>query len=199
VRPLTVLLALAAGLGLAACSSPTASVRTTQPPATTSSTAPSTTSTSSGLAHCLAADLQGSVLGSQGAAGTIELTIGLRNTTSAPCGLEGYPGGQLYSASGAALPTTVVRGGSHGFDNFPPAPVTIAPGATAYFNLEYSDVPTNNTSCPAATSLWVTPPDDTDHLTVAVQAEACNNGTLAVSPVFGAGSPATQTTAPPQG
>lgn len=183
-------------VALAACSSPQPSVRSTQPPPTTSTSVSATSTTASGVAHCAAADLQGTVAGSQGAAGTIELTVALRNTTSAPCAIEGYPGALLYDANGSPLPTDVVRGGTFNFTDFAAAPVTVAAGSTAFFNVAYSDVPTNNATCPSAASLWVTPPDDTDHLTVTARIMACDGGKLTVSPVFAAGSPASQTTAP---
>jgi hypothetical protein len=103
------------------------------------------------------------------------------------------------SASGAPLATqTTVRGGGYSFTNFPAAQVTLAPGATAYFNVGYSDVPTaTETTCPSPARLEVTPPNDYSQLTVGFQGDVCDHGTLTVSPVFGAGSPQTQTTAPP--
>jgi len=139
-----------------------------------------------------------SVVGSQGAAGTIELSFELRNTSTTPCPMEGYPGAQLLAASGAELPTHVVSGGSFQFTDFSPAPVVLTPGATAYFNLAYSDVPTGTeTSCPTATEIEVTPPHASDHDVVAVQITACAAGTLTVSPVFSSSSSQSQTTAPP--
>jgi hypothetical protein len=107
----------------------------------------------------------------------------------------------MLAASAAPLGTqTTVRGGTYGFTNFPSATVTLAAGATAYFNVGYSDVPTGSEGpCPASTQLEVTPPNDFSQLTVAFQATVCNHGTLTVSPVFGSGSPQTQTTAPPVG
>ena len=169
--------------------------------ASSSSTVPASSSTSSSaggtLAHCEPADLAGAVLGSQGAAGTIELTISLRNATAASCAFEGYPGMQLVDGAGTKLPTQVVPGGSLSFDDFPKAPVTIGPGQSAYFNVGYSDVPAGGeTACPTSAALWVTPPDDVDHLVVPAQLMVCDSGKLTTSPVFAQGSPQTQTTAP---
>jgi len=125
------------------------------------------------------------------------MTIRLRNTSSSACVLGGYPGMQLLDANGAQLPTTVVRGGSYPFANLTPTTVTLAPGAVAYFNLGYSDVPSGGeTACPKASSMWVTPPNAVDHLTLVTTLAPCSGGTVVVSPVFGPGSPATQTTAP---
>ncbi len=125
------------------------------------------------------------------------MTISFRNISSSTCVLGGYPGAQMLDAQGAQLPTTVVRGGSYSFTNLPRSTVTLATGASAYFNLGYSDVPSGSaTSCPSAAQLIVTPPAAFDHGTIAVTMAPCDNGTIVVSPVFGPGSPATQTTAP---
>jgi hypothetical protein len=114
--------------------------------------------------------------------------------------MKGYPGALLVSASGAQLPTRVVPGGSYSFTNLIPEPVVLAAGETAYFNLAYSDVPTGTeTSCPTAAQIQLTPPGASDHDVVAVQFQACNDGTLTVSPVFAAGSAGSQTTAPHAG
>jgi hypothetical protein len=76
--------------------------------------------------------------------------------------------------------------------------VTLAAGATAYFNLAYSDVPTGSeTSCPTAAKIEVTPPHAVDHDVVTIDATVCGAGTLTVSPVFSSSSPQSQTTAPP--
>lgn len=102
----------------------------------------------------------------------------------------------MLDASGKPLPTTVVRGGSYSFTNFAASRVTVTAGQTAYFNVGYSDVPSGQTTCSNASRIEITPPNDFTQLTTAFQATVCNNGTLTVSPVFGPGSPETQTTAP---
>jgi hypothetical protein len=111
--------------------------------------------------------------------------------------MDGYPSAQLLDASGTELPTHVVTGGSYQFTGFAPTPVQLAPGATAYFNLAYSDVPSGaETTCPAAAQIEVTPPHAVDHDVVTAALTACGAGTLTVSPVFASGSPGSQTTAP---
>lgn len=195
-----VVLAAAAVLGAGCSASHPASQTTSSTSTTTSSSIPagSTTSTAGGPPRCTAAALALSVAGTQGAAGTFELTLQLRNTSSTTCTLQGYPGAQLYDAKNMALPTNVVRGGSYSFTDFAPSLVTLAAGASAYLNMAYSDVPTGSEQCPTAESMWVTPPDDVDHLVLTQQFVVCNGGRLTVSPVFGQGSPETHTTAPPQ-
>jgi Domain of unknown function (DUF4232) len=138
------------------------------------------------------------VTGTAGAAGTIEVTFALTNTSPSQCVLWGYPGALMLSSTGSALETTVVRGGDLSFLDIEKTTVTVRSEGSAYFNLGYTDVPTGGeTSCSKAASLEVTPPNDTEQLVVAVALDACDAGKLSVSPVFGSGSPATSTTAPP--
>jgi hypothetical protein len=122
--------------------------------------------------------------------------MALKSTSASPCVLSGYPGMQLLDSAGNSLPTNVVRKGNYSFTAIPPTTVTLTTGQTAYFNLGYSDVPTGNeTTCPASTSVEITPPNDTTHLVVTVNFAPCGAGTMVVSPVFAAGTN-TQTTAP---
>jgi hypothetical protein len=200
---------LLAGTVLSACSSsPSTSSTTGGPASTTTSTTPGaasttsssapTTSTVAGPARCASSALSGSVVGSSGAAGTIETTVALKSTASAPCTLGGYPGMQMLSASGSALPTVVVRKGSYPFTAMAAATVTVGPGQSAYFNIGYSDVPVGNeTTCPTSASVQVTPPNAFDHLVMTAAFAPCGGGTLVVSPVFLSTGANSQTTAPP--
>jgi hypothetical protein len=148
---------------------------------------------------CTGSNYALSVLGTEGAAGTFEVTFGFKNTSSATCPLMGYPGIQLLAAGGSNIATSTVRGGSESFTDFAPTAVSVGPGATAYFNMAYSDVTTGTeSSCPTATGLKAIPPNTSTSLSVSAQFVVCNNGTVTVSPVFGKDSPETQTTAPPQ-
>ncbi len=202
---------LVGGAALSACSSNASSSSTTTAAPTTTrasttttrastTTAPgaSTTTTAAGPARCATTALTGSVVGSSGAAGTIETTVALKYTGSATCTLGGYPGLQMQSASGATLPTVVVRKGTYPFTAMAPTTVTLGPGQSAYFNIGYSDVPTGSeTSCPTSASVQVTPPNATDHLVMTAAFAPCNGGTLVVSPVFLSTGANSQTTAPP--
>lgn len=125
------------------------------------------------------------MVGGNGAAGTLEVTVGLKSSSPTPCVLGGYPGLQLLAANGSALPTTVIRKGNYSFTAMAPTTVTLATGQSADFNMGYSDVPTGNQSCPTASSMEVTPPNATDHLVVTATVAPCG-GTVVVSPVFAA-------------
>jgi hypothetical protein len=205
----TTVAVFAAGIAAAACSSaPHASsaARRPAPPATTTTSVPATTSApapsgppgSSGAdTTCTAPQLAGSLQGEQGGAGTLEVTIVLRNTGSTLCTMAGYPGLQLLAADGSPQPTSVQPGGSLSFEAVGPSTVSLPAGQRAFFNIGFSDVPGGGqTSCPTAAAVEVTPPGATGHLRVPLQVQACG-GALNVSAVFGAGSAATQTTAPP--
>ena len=201
---------LVGGSALSACSSNnSSSSTTTKGPSTTAAptttrasttTVPgaSTTTTAAGPARCATTALTGSVVGSSGAAGTIESTVALKYTGSATCTLSGYPGLQMLAGSGATLPTVVVRKGTYPFTAVAPSTVTLATGQSAYFNIGYSDVPTGSeTSCPTSASVQVTPPNAFDHLVMTAAFGPCNGGTLVVSPVFLSTGANSQTTAPP--
>lgn len=181
----------AAASGAAASTSTAAVSRSTGSTAASSTTVPS-------LTQCPAKDLVGSIAGSSGAAGTIEITISLRSTASSACILAGYPGLQLLGPGGAALPTTVIRKGAYSFTAMAPVAVRLSTGQSAEFNLGFSDVPVGTeTSCATADALEVTPPDSVDHLMIVASLAPCGRGTLVVSPVFAAGQSATESTAPP--
>jgi hypothetical protein len=200
------------GAALGACSSNSSAPATTTAPTstagpsatTTPPTSPSSTSapstTSAGSTQCATAKLTGAIIGSSGAAGTIETTVALKSTATAPCTLGGYPGLQLLNASGSRLPTTVVRKGNYGFTAMAPTTVSLTAGQSAYFNIGYSDVPVGGeTTCPSSASLEVTPPNAFDHLVLAATLAPCGGGSLVVSPVFLSTGSNAETTAPAGG
>jgi hypothetical protein len=195
---------LVAGLGVvglaAGCSSGGSAAPTTSStarPATTTSTThattttapPATTTTTATTAMCQSTQLSVSPMQGSGAAGTIEMSVVLTNRGSSTCSLFGYPGMQLLDASGANLPTNVIRGGGPLFPvaaaNQAPKTVLIAPGASGSFGLSYSDVPVGNeTSCPTSANAEITPPGNTSSVTVALAIAPCGGGTVHVSPVY---------------
>ncbi len=190
---------VAVAIGLAGCSSnaTTSPTTTTTTGASTTTTGASTTTTSAstttttGTTTCQPQQLSASPTNVGGGAGTIELSVSLKNISSTTCTLAGYPGMQLLSSTGASLPTNVVRGGGQPFSasaaNQPPSTVTLAPNAVAAFSLNYEDVPVGGeTTCPTSAKAEITPPNDTAFLTVALQIAPCGGGTIHVSPVYAA-------------
>lgn len=178
-------------------SSASPTTTTTSVPVTTTAPASAGPGASAAGTTCSAAQLAGSVEGEQGGAGTLEVTIALRNTGGTTCTMRGYPGLQLLAASGSPQATSVQPGGPLSFEAVAPATVSLAAGQSASFNVGFTDVPAGGqSSCPTAAAAEVTPPGATDHLRVPLQVQACG-GSLHVSAVFGAGSAGSQTTAPP--
>jgi len=185
-----------AGWALTSCSSGTthssSSVVAPSPAASTgaptTATAPATTgpTTTAGSSRCHTAQLAASAGPTNGAAGHIAQVFILRNTAGATCTLFGYPGLLRLDAARAPMETTVTRGSSVVVRDPGPALVTLAPGASASFASGWGHIPTASDppgTCPASTSLEITPPDETDHLTIPAAVDACDHGTIAVSAV----------------
>lgn len=184
----------AAGCGAAAASTVTV---TTQPHhhrpsggGTPSTSTPSiastqTTTTTTTPPRCTVSQLSVRQTSSNGAAGSIGLTYAFTNISRSTCSLFGYPGMLMLNASGKPLPTTVVRAPSVVVPSVAEHTVVLAPNAIASFYAGYSDV--SASSCPQASRLEVTPPNDYDHLVISTAIAPCR-GRINVSPVF-AGKP----------
>jgi hypothetical protein len=114
------------------------------------------------------------------AAGTIDASFVLTNTTKATCSLFGYPGFSLVDGQGHALIGDVVRGGTA--YAMKAQHIALAPGRTASFSVRYSDVPTGNGTCQTSVTALITPPDETTQLTIRDQAPVCGSP-FTVSPV----------------
>lgn len=131
---------------------------------------------------CQTEQLQPSLASEQGATGQLQMVVALRNVSTSPCVLSGYPGLQLFDAGGRPLPTRVVHGGTHGAA---PAPhdVVVQPAGTASFAVAYSHIPgSTGTSCPTAQRLGITPPGSDGRLPLEETLDPCG-GVLHVSPV----------------
>jgi hypothetical protein len=110
---------------------------TTSPSASTSVTAQPTSSsggTGTTVARCAASSLAGSIqAGSGGAAGSVYVTLALKNTGAAACTLQGWPGVSLV---GGGNGTQI--GKSADFDRSTThATVTLAPGTTSTASFKY--------------------------------------------------------------
>jgi Protein of unknown function (DUF4232) len=162
-------------------------VVTTSPPATTT-TAPltpttATKTTTTAFAHgtaCTASDLTPSYLGSNGAAGTIELGFALKNTGSTTCHTYGWPGVELLSSSGVGLPTNAKRTTTDVQGDTPANVLTLKPGEQASFRLIASDSAAGGGNCKNATLLQIYAPDDTVTMKVRISGgvPACGKATL---------------------
>jgi hypothetical protein len=159
---------------------PTATTPTTStgPLTNTVATGPATTPT--GLTNpCVAADLTPSLLGTNGAAGTLVLGIALKNTGTKACQTYGWPGVEFLSSSGAALPTNATRTTADVVGATPANLLTLTPGEEASFRIVSSDVAPGGGSCPIASALQIYAPNDTTTMKVALPGvAACGSATL---------------------
>lgn len=116
--------------------------------------------------------------------GHVGAPVLFRNTGNAACHLQGYPGVAALDDSGrqAAQAERTPQGylGGLPFGTSPPV-VELASGETASALVEADNIPTPPaTSCVSYPSLWVTPPDDTRSVKVALSLPGCS---LQVHPV----------------
>lgn len=116
--------------------------------------------------RCHTSMLTGVVQQADAGAGQRYGELVLRNTSGQTCTLYGYGGMQLLGADGKALPTTMKRSPNPG-----PSLIRLAPGQSAQADLHWTVVPhsgepTDGQCQPTPARAYVTPPDETDPLTV---------------------------------
>ena len=114
--------------------------------------------------------------------GHVGILFRVRNRSARFCGMYGYPGAQLLDARYRALPTSVARGPGYLSGNPRPQLVRLVAGASAYFVLEWVHVPSPGQTCPLASYMRVTPPDERTSIVVATRADACG-GRLTATPI----------------
>jgi hypothetical protein len=152
---------------------------------------PAASAVSASWPQCRQAQLTTTATGEGAGLGHVGVLFTVRNTSSASCRLEGYPGLQLLDSNGRPLPTTVMRAvsGAYLFPAVVPHTVALAPGAAGSFDLQYYDSPVGAaasqpyaTACPAATQVEVTMPNSAGHSVVPASMAPCE-GQVIVSPV----------------
>jgi hypothetical protein len=113
------------------------------------------------------------------------------NRLDLPCTFQGYVGAQLLDQNSNPLPTSVTRGGGYLFHDGGPVGVVVAPGGSARFGLEWTDVPLGSeATCATASQLAVIPPDEYDAIVVPAKIMACGGGQLRVTAVEPLNAPA---------
>ena len=106
----------------------------------------------------------------------------VRDTSSRPCRLAGYPGVELLDAQGRVL----AQGQRHpGYilGDRPPSPVTIANGAAAYFGIEFLNACPGDEPGAMSERLRVLLPDETAAVLVAARITVCAEPYVVVSAV----------------
>jgi len=145
---------------------PTATVGTSASP--TLSSEPSDRPTTP---RCRTSDLAGSIVRTSGAAGTTYDTVALKNSSSVPCELTGFPGVSLVDASGTQIGQPAMRNSGS-----TPSSVTINGGSSGYFQVGFPN-PGNfspgKCSSDESKNLRVYPPGDTQSLLIATAQKYC--------------------------
>jgi hypothetical protein len=192
-----IMLALSAGLLLAACggsgkpsastgaSSSALATTPTSHPATSTTHAPTTTGVaqSSGSNFCRASDLKLSFIGGQGATGHGLLGFELHNVSSRPCHTYGFPGIQFVDKNGRPLPTKSTRTTHDFFGSAPLQALVVAPNGTVSFRIGVTHGINSSAGCTTAYGISVIPPDDTSSLQTTISQGAYECGTATVSPL----------------
>lgn len=123
----------------------------------------------------------------EGAAGSRFVTLSLTNEGSRPCSLTGHPGLALRDAGGRPLAQmrVVQEAGGYYSGGRTPGPVTLAPGAKAWFDMTYSALPHEDigeTRCPTAASIAARAPGDSADIPLDMEFQPCGRQ-VRVTPV----------------
>jgi hypothetical protein len=184
-------LALALSIGailvtLSSCSSSAGSSpsvvlgQTPTPTTTATGSSPTQSPTGAVATSCQTSQLTLAKQGDENGLGNFANIYRLQNISQQTCTLEGYPGVQLLDENQQPMSITVLQQTSAYLYNAQnPQLVTLAPGASGYFILEWSAGPS---SCAGATSVLVMPPGDQTNLQIASTIEVCT-GKVIVSPI----------------
>jgi len=151
----------------------------------------------SGVGPCRSAQLK-LRLGQTGAAmGSVGASATFTNISSSPCTLDGYPGLQMLSTTGARLPTVVDHSTSvTTVPRLRARVVSLKPGGRATFYLGFEDATGyGSDTCPTSARVAVTPPGDRAPITVSWQlqpyggtTEHLQCGRISLSPVVSGAS-----------
>jgi len=143
------------------------------------------TAAQAAVPRCTVPQLRGALKNLQAGAGNRFGTLVLRNVSSRPCRLFGYPGALLRSRSGRAIPTDVVRDRSV-------RPVTVvlrADGGRAVSQWRWGAIPgrgepTRGRCEPRPARIEVTPPNATRQLVLPWRSgPVCQHGRIEVRPM----------------
>jgi hypothetical protein len=139
---------------------------------TTASPGAGGTSVTSGTPSCPTRDLKAKIGPSQGAAGSVYLTLEFTNISNAPCTLYGYPGVSLAGGS----PVTQIGPGADRSTVTQKKLVTLAAGATASAVLQIAEAgnyPPSTCDPKKTTDLQIYPPNQTTPIYLAYSTLVC--------------------------
>lgn len=145
---------------------------------------PTTVTTPPGPSRCHTSQLALHEEQAEGAAGTSYTTYSLTNASTSSCTLTGYPGIGFVAADGSTVAASVARDPTipTGSKSGPPAPVALRKGDRAVFVVATPNFDSRGV-CPPAAKVIVTPPDETDSLSVPTTIAVCPSARVRVSPI----------------
>jgi hypothetical protein len=180
-----------AGVALAAgCTSTTTAAdehttSTSTNPTTTATPVAATPTSSAGsaAAECVLKQLAVTITGGDAGSTHRSRVVLFRNTGSAGCFLQGYPGVAALDAKGKQVDQAerTTAGYLGGLRSGKPPRVSLAPGTTASAMVEATAATSSGDSCTAYAGLLVTPPDETHSAKLTWGSDGCAN--LEIHPV----------------
>ncbi|HEY6744970.1 MAG TPA: DUF4232 domain-containing protein [Mycobacteriales bacterium] len=144
---------------------PTTEAPTSAPGTTTGETGPTGPTSSEGSApatdRCHTGEFTAAFGPEDAGAGNRNATVVLTNKGGRTCTVFGYGGLQPLDAAGKPITTLKLT-------RQPPAPtlLRVAPGAKVYKGIHWTVMPSPGETCSIPASAQVTPPDETDHITL---------------------------------
>lgn len=160
--------------------------------ATVTSSPSASPTASAALGRCHTSQLRGAFANfPNGAAGNDRFDVRLMNVSSRPCTVQGYPGLGFLGRQGQAEHVPVHRGSGMLSQDPGPHLLLVRPHASVSASVGY----TPNCSKPDASdgnvpaSIQITPPDERDHVTAAVdqRIQICGHGVTVTALVAGSG------------
>jgi hypothetical protein len=118
-----------------------------------------------------------------GAAGTIVWEVALKNTSSAECATDGYPGAQFLDSSGNAIGNPATRSTTWAGGTIQPSPIELKPGDSAYFYIQVNDAAGGGAGCTGVSALQIYAPDDTAAMKLTASPEIQYCPKLTVTPL----------------
>lgn len=116
---------------------------------------------------CSSSDIAASILGTEGAAGTIRTRVGLVNISKHRCALPAYPL-LTFGAHGDLYHVALTHAGTAG------TPLNVSPGNAATLILQWSNVDGAAGPCTKVADMYVNFPTRGMPLWIPVEAKACN-------------------------
>jgi hypothetical protein len=136
---------------------------------------------------CSANQLKVSLAGINAGVGNAGAMLKVTNKSKTACTVKGYPALKLLNAGKKTMASHISHGSGYLFKKRPVTTVSLRPGASAYFVVEWSPVPSGTSACPSSSYLSFALPGSSKPITIPIgkwKMMACG-GKLVVSAFSG--------------